>query len=564
MLDERKQIEDLLVVKNKSPVMTNPLFLQFCLWNLKCGGEYFNLQNGSQAYELLKDMCLQCINNIVLGSSYAKRYPALNIHSALPAKNDLHLSFLRDILANCDKINTIRAESPATLDWVLFSMHSMLQNINFIECNKTEMALSYCHEKQVVVTLENKYSTGLDILLKHAKSNGLFVHLYTKNPPEPLSETYSTCLALHVEYNRKEQTFMKYWRHHDLTHLSLTQCFGYQGKIDSIFMKQLFPKLKHLNLLKTELEETDLRALCLACNSEKTLPKLSSLCISIPDHMSTESMETSIFLLPWLNLKCFYLHYIPKSCPKINVYECLRNAQKDKKLPILKSLRIHQKMHHEDSSLQIEPDEHLKSNGAQSDLRGLALPSLLALVDWPIETLILNNCGLNSRDLSYLAQSSICGRLPRLRYLDLSENAMISSDFKCLFDNSCRWDQLLTLNIMGTLLSKVDNFVTLVETYSLLGSLLEIEMASFPNVTKQWIHLKAISLPHFIEGSVRNITAAVDQGFLPSLRTIRVVEFSTYDTELIQSLSKRKIDCHKICVPFDDPFNASKHFCRIK
>ena len=64
-----------------------------------------------------------------------------------------------------------------------------------------------------------------------------------------------------------------------------------------------------------------------------------------------------------------------------------------------------------------------------------------------LNSLILCDCGLNSQDLCSLAQASVKGRLPKLKHLDISENRRIC--ITDLFSSSCKWGQLLELNIVG-------------------------------------------------------------------------------------------------------------------
>ena len=64
-----------------------------------------------------------------------------------------------------------------------------------------------------------------------------------------------------------------------------------------------------------------------------------------------------------------------------------------------------------------------------------------------LQTLILSHCGLNSEDLLGLAEAHVEGRLPELRHLDISRNPQCGGHLESLFQFSCTWDNLLTLNV---------------------------------------------------------------------------------------------------------------------
>ena len=87
-------------------------------------------------------------------------------------------------------------------------------------------------------------------------------------------------------------------------------------------------------------------------------------------------------------------------------------------------------------------------SGALSTLLCHSLPSL--------ETLILSGCGLNSDDLSSLAQADMEGRLPELRHLDLSDNEAIRGQWRHFFSFRQRWSHLWSLNIKQNVYTEQD------------------------------------------------------------------------------------------------------------
>ena len=72
-----------------------------------------------------------------------------------------------------------------------------------------------------------------------------------------------------------------------------------------------------------------------------------------------------------------------------------------------------------------------------------------------LNTLLLSNCKLHSQDLNVLAQASVGDRLPQLKHLDISKNQRCAGHLDCLFDEGCRWDSLLVLDIRQTAIKKL-------------------------------------------------------------------------------------------------------------
>ena len=232
--------------------------------------------------------------------------------------------------------------------------------------------------------------------------------------------------------------------------------------------------------------------------------------MSVPDDLKTETVVDNLFALPWLNLEEFYVHY--SQIDHANMEKHLHSSLKDNKLPHLRSLGIQQNYvtkpivaidlfydvvncvkifrkcylrdffveglsHLEIRSCRIVP-------GYLSTLRNCVLLSF--------QTLILSDCGLNSDDLNSLAQASVDGRLPELKYLDLSHNKLTGA--KRLFWSSSSMNQLLTLDIRNNYLDIIDitSFMTQVKRDGLLGILQELGIDHYPNMNTQWPHLKAL------------------------------------------------------------------------
>ena len=120
-------------------------------------------------------------------------------------------------------------------------------------------------------------------------------------------------------------------------HLSFMSCKEAQFKLKSLFQLN-WPCLRYLNLWKSELSETDLEVLSLACNGpEKTLHILTLLFLSIPNEMTEETLSSNFFALPWVNLRSFY---IDCRLSKVGIHDSLCDAIVSGKLENLTSLVI--------------------------------------------------------------------------------------------------------------------------------------------------------------------------------------------------------------------------------
>ena len=159
--------------------------------------------------------------------------------------------------------------------------------------------------------------------------------------------------------------------------------------------------------------------------------------------------------------------------------------------------------------------------------------SMLMCHSFPLlDTLILNDCGLNSKVLSSLAEASVKDRLPVLKHLDVSENVDRSNHLKYLFSFSAKWQ---TLEILCTQqsskpVSKNDfqMFIDKVQS-GCLGSLKDLEVSAdqssyLSNCDNfKWQSLQRIHIccPFELQSKIlTGIGDAVEKDILPSLQTV--------------------------------------------
>ena len=147
-----------------------------------------------------------------------------------------------------------------------------------------------------------------------------------------------------------------------------------------------------------------------------------------------------------------------------------------------------------------------------------------------LDTLILSDCGLNSLDLSSLAQASADGKLPELRHLDISHNGQVhnchnDAGLRNLFSFPCKWKRLISLNIIATR-DRPNSFESFSE---IVGSdcLQSLEEFSF---CVEYFHkigcMHKIKILHILVKNEKAISAVAEEkqhGLLPSLQTVCII-----------------------------------------
>ena len=301
-------------------------------------------------------------------------------------------------------------------------------------------------------------------------------------------------------------------------------------------------ELTHLDLCGTKLAVKDLVSLCSACNGpDKTTPKLSALCLSLPSYLRGNIGE-NLFAVPWLNLERFYLQ---GSLPS---QRDLHEALKANKLPNIIYLGIAGMDLYLDLQTKVEslvlkdcvlehdfldlPETSSKLCFRSCSRVSVCLPHVLQAVPPSLISLILRDCGLDKEALSHVIQASDNDRLPNLKLLDITENG-------------------LSRSLMDSVTPGVS-----------FRALQELVIDDCPTVSSGWPNLKSLFLDLCKIDSMNNVINAHDQGFFPELRTLCVLKFESYNTGLVRSLSERNIDCHRTFAPDDDLFSSVR--CSVK
>ena len=293
------------------------------------------------------------------------------------------------------------------------------------------------------------------------------------------------------------ETAVRTDRLHCLRRLSLEECgLTLKGKLSRLF-KLVWPSLIHLNLDGCYLNGDDVKTLtnCLTARRNKKLPNLSSLVLNLVDVDGKESLRPALKAmfqksLPTMRTlvlneiqnkeyqiisaavnhkKLLHLTELTVSmgkCPCKGPVLGKRSRQVPDVVPVQDVVRsegfnvlnarslahltlsrfICSPLHLNTTAMSVQSSEITKLDISHSSGITGSLSTLLCHSFPSLEHLILNDCGLNSNDLSSLAQGGVEGRLPELRHLDLSDNEALIGQWRHLFSHGQQWSHLLSLN----------------------------------------------------------------------------------------------------------------------
>ena len=201
-------------------------------------------------------------------------------------------------------------------------------------------------------------------------------------------------------------------------------------------------------------------------------------------------------------------------------------------------------------------------NGLKGNLSSFSFDNFPQLT-----TLILFKLELNSTDLGNLAQANVKGYLPLLKHLDISCNKMTFSEFEYLFDGSCTWSELITLDIRWMFndseYEKVIYYMNEIVSRGYLPSIQTLGIDCFQIKNVHWNHLGRLLLNECENDALSNIADAVCWGYLPVFRTLCVCDFEGHDAEIVRTLSQLSVSCHQTYFFQDNFLSRYKCFCEI-
>ena len=622
MLAQGELLESLLGADSKPIFMTNPLFLQFCLW-FCADQDYFHFGNKDDVYQCLKSRCLKSMRQSVLNIALiARKYPALDIQTAYN-KDKLWLKFLGEILVDCDTTSILAVSIFDPLQWFLRSMGPALKTVT---CLRQDGYLSYFYGNDVIVNLHIVSWDEINMVVDHFTQfvDNPQIHLYLHEPrdlqdkicAERIKKLYIKCpqsipnysillpLNPHLTHICKEDMSnsetMQGWLFHlseatksgalsCLSHLSFTNCNGVKGNLHKLFA-WIWQELRFLNLLRTALDATDLKFLCSACNgTEKILPKLTALCLFLSDDLEINAAGTKLFGLPWMQLRQLCLQYSPKN-KAIHTWLC--SALNENGLQNLCTLSIlHNFGEHDSEPLLTDKVYNVEflvlcecllgdtvRNGSFkcSEMviysKRITSTDSLNVESFPfLKSLSYIKGDLGDKPIKNLVKANRKGQLSELRHLHISDLAQYQ--FNSLFDEGCTWNNLLTLTAATETESIIyyvqgehayPNYLpeAIIKRFSAcLSSVQELGAEGFQVENTRLNHLKKLYLDYWMEADQKNIADAVDKGLLPALQTVCFGYFSPEGDSLCR-LSDKGVSFHQRIPPEDDPFTTLICVCQ--
>ena len=362
-----------------------------------------------------------------------------------------------------------------------------------------------------------------------------------------------------------------------LTHLSFDDCLFNPGIQLSSLLETAWPNLTELNLTGGHFDVKDFKALS-AANKKGLLPVLKSLFVC-DLYKINESAIKWLFKHPWPNLTHFVLDNM-SSCSGCELTGVLKQG----KLIDLTDLAITLGPQQNTEGLYIHPDTCPNLISFKLGQMGLPVSQLaFVLMRWKLQkldisfclnitrglcslfshnlpsltTLIMKDCDLIPKDLSSLGQASVKGTIQNLRHLDISRNLKCAGHLESLFDASCSWNDLLSLDFtqsgihekskkrnifardLDVLCLKIeDGFLRSLEEVSFTAY-----MSSYPSLkqTVPWKHVRKINIldsisqcppgeedkadrpVHNFGENLRPMADMVESGILPSLEVVSCV-----------------------------------------
>ena len=144
-----------------------------------------------------------------------------------------------------------------------------------------------------------------------------------------------------------------------------------------------------------------------------------------------------------------------------------------------------------------------------------------------LESLVLRDCELESRDLYSLAKANVDNKLPELKHLDISSS---SGEIENLFANSAKWNQLLflatsdqnILNVSSDCLCSLQTLeLNIIHKYeTLLTEEGRFAFAKKLRVTIKRSWPRILCLRTSSDTLLSSVADAVEQGLFPNLKTI--------------------------------------------
>ena len=284
-LNEGENIEDILGADNETPIfLTNPLFLQFCLWFLQKSDEMFSFLRKQELYKTLVVYAAQKVDHEVLflrvitnSFSALDNFPVeLFGNLSGGGQNEALLNFFGDILSECRSAQHLVFDLGFPIDWVLSSVETNLKSLKSIEIERSPSGDPRFIPKQYSLVV---YRRSLCARIDHLNTNQtddvnnkLIVVIHTEGFSKR-DDVIKTCLkhcaniekriCVHVQFSNVDT------RGHGLAsflegRLDELDLMGRYSKIVCNEELPLCPKLTHLSLRVIDLcDVVEGRIVCL-------------------------------------------------------------------------------------------------------------------------------------------------------------------------------------------------------------------------------------------------------------------------------------------------------------
>ena len=180
-----EHLEAILGSDCKTPVfLTNPLFLQFCLWFLESSDEYFTFDRKQEAYDSLISYTTQLVDEEILNLRLmANRFPALDERQIEAVMN-----YFGSVLAQCRKTKYLIFGFRFSIDDVLRSVQANLGSLESIEISENpSKKYSLAEYKKY---LSSQFESGDDELRVIIQTDG------TRNHEEAIETLTKYCEPL--------------------------------------------------------------------------------------------------------------------------------------------------------------------------------------------------------------------------------------------------------------------------------------------------------------------------------------------------------------------------------
>ena len=589
MLSSNITIDALFDAKQAKPIfLTDPLFLDFCLWFLCDKNSYIPIDGKDAILTTLAGFCSQqLVSSCVHIEQITKLCPALDLGRAERKNDELMFAFYRKFLEKFQNANTVVLDFRYPREWILETMIQNCENIRHINIKGIFSYFACTRNCTIKVSIRKqailKDFLGQLITRDCAKfDKPATVYFFQRGDGHDLANNsicrlgrfithlcVVRCSVSDVQLKLLADTVTQ-GKMSRLSHLSFISC-----KFVALypFFEMKAPHLSHLNFDNCEIGNANCESLAEAVSYKFT--NLTSLTVVDEgvDHFLDTVLSHGLLGMTQF-FPGFYLRNYTASMTHFI------EAVNDQKMPNLSSLRLVGIKHVTCipvidllrtlplqslalSNFYVTKDE-LKQMISLVNLRELNLSdcsnvggNLSPLLDVPhssLHTLTLRKCNLGSHDLRFLAQATAMGKLPKLKCLDISLNRGYLED---VFAN-CLWNELLSLNILHEFLDSGRELSPLYfrALQHLSASDRTLQVLLSRGIV--WPCLRSLHVFMLNEKTMTHIVNAQEQHLLPVLESLCVhlsdVERSVLDID--ETYRLRNVSVHDA-----ESFRDSKEIC---